>query len=668
MHIIRHQTAVIESTQNELQEIKHNQHVLQEQNEKLHEEVKALRAQVESAPAVTATRTWAAVAATGDNATSSLSHQKPAKEQNCVRISTQRASVDPRDNDNNDGNAFGRYLPTDTVNTHIRTALQSDAATQDAQVVGIGTTKTGYLFRFKNMESAQMARNNTMWLRKLGNITKPVKPRFGVVVCTKDSLRKASLCVYETRAPDKSLALLEPQPKRQKQLDLGELCTHHISWKAVDPQSEKYLQHEKGPTEKVQHTIEPTHEAEIKHVDQIYSGKDDLKSHETSPKRNAATVAGKPSISQRGCAAVENIPDWPRSASGFQPTELYAQMIPPTSLPPRPNFDLTIYGKQNCGPHTTHQLLLVLSYLFISSMLPADVGALMKVICRRHRDWEESFVLQRSELQGWLISVRKVLTKSDGLHTIALEEITLQTRYIMFVIGQNASPHSSFMAEIFQNEDPPTRPFGVRASIALICHAFEEIRADELEGYESMEIWTRDHKFLSTMASRLKISPLFGPEISLPHLQSMISSLQKAFQCEEIRVASTKVQKLRIENQSEVLEYFRRAFLAFNPLLLPKILDSLSGASEVPNRFDQKLLTNREKNLDRTNLASRLANIFTSIASERLNAGFQTICEIQQSEADKVVAIEMMHVKSFEEAYKSGEIGPTIVRVFHVPL
>ncbi|KAJ5517465.1 hypothetical protein N7527_009025 [Penicillium freii] len=91
---------------------------------------------------------------------------------------------------------FGKYgLPKagncnyDTVNTHIRTALQSDAATQDAQVVGIGTTKTGYLFRFKNMESAQMARNNTMWLRKLGNITKPVKPRFGVVVYTKDSLR-----------------------------------------------------------------------------------------------------------------------------------------------------------------------------------------------------------------------------------------------------------------------------------------------------------------------------------------------------------------------------------------------------------------------------------------------------------------------------------------------
>ncbi|CAG8155241.1 unnamed protein product, partial [Penicillium salamii] len=180
--IIRHQTAVIESTQNELQEIKHNQHVLQEQNEKLHEEVKALRAQVESAPAVTATRTWAAVAATGDNAIPSLSHQKPEKEQNCVRISSQRAFVDPRDNDNNDGNAFGRYLPTDTVNTHIRTALQSDAATQDAQVVGIGTTKTGYLIRFKNVESAQVARNNTEWLHKLGNNTRLVKPRFSIVM------------------------------------------------------------------------------------------------------------------------------------------------------------------------------------------------------------------------------------------------------------------------------------------------------------------------------------------------------------------------------------------------------------------------------------------------------------------------------------------------------
>ncbi|KAG2000895.1 hypothetical protein GB937_010718 [Aspergillus fischeri] len=42
--IIHCQTTLIESTKAELQEVKHNQNVLYEQNQKLHEEVKALRA------------------------------------------------------------------------------------------------------------------------------------------------------------------------------------------------------------------------------------------------------------------------------------------------------------------------------------------------------------------------------------------------------------------------------------------------------------------------------------------------------------------------------------------------------------------------------------------------------------------------------------------------
>ena len=229
-----------------------------------------------------------------------------------------------------------------------------------------------------------------------------------------------------------------------------------------------------------------------------------------------------------------------------------------------------------------------------------DVGALWKVICRRDCDWEESFVLQHSQHQGWLISVRNVLTKSDGLHTITLEDIELQSRYILFILGQHTSPHSSFLAECFQSEYPPYRPFGVRASVALICHVYEGIRVDEMEGYESKEIWTYDQNFLVTMASRLRESPLFGPEVSMPHLQSMISSLQKAFQCEEIRVSSTKFQNLRIEHQPEVMGYYRRAFLAFDPLLLPKILASLSEANDITNQYGQNQLTNTRRNLDRS--------------------------------------------------------------------
>jgi hypothetical protein len=233
-------------------------------------------------------------------------------------------------------------------------------------------------------------------------------------------------------------------------------------------------------------------------------------------------------------------------------------------------------------------------------MLPADVAALWKVICRRHRDWEESFVLQHEQLQQWLISVRNVLTNSDGLHTVSLEDIEHQTRYILFILGENTSPHSSLILECFRSEKPPYRPFGVKASIALICHVFGGIQADELEGYESKEIWTRGQSFLSTMASRLKKSPLFGAEVSEHHLQSMIQSLQKAFQCEEIRVSGMEFRTLRIESHLEVLGYYRRAFLAFNPMLSPKILASLKEASNLTNLSGHYQLTDLERNLDRS--------------------------------------------------------------------
>lgn len=77
---------------------------------------------------------------------------------------------------------FGRYMPIPVANNRIRTALLNASSTQDVQVAGIGTTKTGYLIRFKDSALAETARTNNEWLRELGNETKLVKPRFGVVV------------------------------------------------------------------------------------------------------------------------------------------------------------------------------------------------------------------------------------------------------------------------------------------------------------------------------------------------------------------------------------------------------------------------------------------------------------------------------------------------------
>jgi hypothetical protein len=135
--IITHQTVLIESTKAEIEEVKHDQNVLRDQNEKLHEEVRALRAQIEAHPPAPLTRSWAAVAANGNTAHPQTDHYRPDKDQNCVRISTQRSFVDPKDNDNSDGNIFGRYLPTDAANTHIRTALLNVQSTE-------GTGSLGY--------------------------------------------------------------------------------------------------------------------------------------------------------------------------------------------------------------------------------------------------------------------------------------------------------------------------------------------------------------------------------------------------------------------------------------------------------------------------------------------------------------------------------------------
>jgi hypothetical protein len=148
--IIHHQTALIESTKAEVEEVRHDQNVLRDQNDKLHEEVRALRAQIETLPPTPPARSWAAVTANGSGASPQPTHQRPDKDQNCVRISTQRSFVDPEDNNNGDGNIFSRYLPTDSPNTHIRTALINALSTQDTQVAGIGTTKTGYMIRFKD--------------------------------------------------------------------------------------------------------------------------------------------------------------------------------------------------------------------------------------------------------------------------------------------------------------------------------------------------------------------------------------------------------------------------------------------------------------------------------------------------------------------------------------
>ena len=98
------------------------------------------------------------------------------KEANCVRIST----VPIQDNAT-DEEVFTRYLSTKAANRYIQDALRQSESTKEVKVIGVGTTKMGYVVRFADLEIATKAKTHPEWLQNLGNTTKLVKSRFLVV-------------------------------------------------------------------------------------------------------------------------------------------------------------------------------------------------------------------------------------------------------------------------------------------------------------------------------------------------------------------------------------------------------------------------------------------------------------------------------------------------------
>jgi regulator of replication initiation timing len=182
---IAQQSSNIENFRAELAEIKAEQRTIKSQNSELQEEVRSLRTQLDSYSAsLPTTRSWASIAAgesatqSGTNLSLATSSDKVNKDPNCLRISTQARHEET----DHDSDTFARYLPTDAANKNIRDALQKTKATKEVQVAGVGTTKTGYVIRFKDSQSMETARTNVRWLEELGHGTKLVKPRFGLVV------------------------------------------------------------------------------------------------------------------------------------------------------------------------------------------------------------------------------------------------------------------------------------------------------------------------------------------------------------------------------------------------------------------------------------------------------------------------------------------------------
>lgn len=183
---VQQQNGIIKETKAQLSEIKADQHALQTQNGELQDEIRTLRNQLSAfSESLPSTQSWASVVAHGRGhsrgpttyASGSQNSGTVNKEANCLRISTRGR----KEGETEEG-TFTRYLETKEANERIRAALDKAEATKDSQVAGVGTTKTGYIVRFRDQKSMEAARSNSEWLQELGNETKLVKPRFGVVV------------------------------------------------------------------------------------------------------------------------------------------------------------------------------------------------------------------------------------------------------------------------------------------------------------------------------------------------------------------------------------------------------------------------------------------------------------------------------------------------------
>lgn len=75
-----------------------------------------------------------------------------------------------------------RNLPIGRAIGLIREALLKIEKIKDVEVIEVNTTRTGYMVRCKDRQSAVTVKTHTEWLQKLGNDTKLIKPRYPVVV------------------------------------------------------------------------------------------------------------------------------------------------------------------------------------------------------------------------------------------------------------------------------------------------------------------------------------------------------------------------------------------------------------------------------------------------------------------------------------------------------
>jgi len=168
------QTQAIEALKTGQEELKQEQQTLVAQNETLRGEIRCLQEQIKAPSS-----TWATVMATPSTTPSQPTRASTqGSKENILRIITPLPPSEP----SIDNTSLTRYMEAPKASSLITEALKKDTSTREIQVAGVGTTKMGYLVRFRNKEAKETASKSKQWLKELGSGVKLVRPRFGVVV------------------------------------------------------------------------------------------------------------------------------------------------------------------------------------------------------------------------------------------------------------------------------------------------------------------------------------------------------------------------------------------------------------------------------------------------------------------------------------------------------
>ncbi|EFW14310.1 conserved hypothetical protein [Coccidioides posadasii str. Silveira] len=162
---ITQQDQTVEALKTCCKELKADQKELIRQNASLKDKIATLKTQLYKSDQ----QTWASIASanrtnsqlpislpatTGPITTKDKWNDLPL----CIHIS---AALTSETIDNEE--SLTRYLPAEEVKTQITDTLQKNTSTEEVKIIGVGTTKTGYIIWFQNEISKDTASKNEKW-------------------------------------------------------------------------------------------------------------------------------------------------------------------------------------------------------------------------------------------------------------------------------------------------------------------------------------------------------------------------------------------------------------------------------------------------------------------------------------------------------------------------